>query len=517
MKKSLKYFFFGVAVTFLLGLGGLATFDYIRVANYIDITSSTLPAVAPSGTARIYVDSVSGTPLVSANQANYVPMLAQPKSNYIMNPDGQISQRISRTGSLQHATDTYGFDRWKLCNSTGGNCISQPSDSYLNRINTKVLSSNSVQLGIDCPTATITGEHVTVACKPADATMDGVIVANANSVSSFFNYPITHSNITFQASGGSLKEQGLVGNSYMTFYNNSGSSGKMLAIQVLDAFQIQNLRSRTATIQFKLKGTSGIGNVHCSLIQWATSATSVGQENATWANPFVATWGASGTEPVYTATGSYNYSNITAINSFTNYTGSIVNSVYSAPAGADWTQFGFTTVLPYDYNQIAIAFWTDSVVTSGNFFSITELGMYDAQEIQPYSVRPYQQELTLCQRYYWSFFGGTTNGQGSIALLGAGATTSTSESETLIQFPVTMRTTPVFSYTGTNGHLAFTTVFIGMPATSTPAIRSAGLNSPTAMMISVSGAVSFSGSQLPGWLEWTSSTTADQLQFNADY
>jgi hypothetical protein len=194
----------------------------------------------------------------------------------------------------------------------------------------------------------------------------------------------------------------------MDYGNFAGSTGKWLTIQVIDSIQAQNLRGKTVTVQFKCKATSSWGNLRCALIEWAPSSTAINKENAQWANPLVATWNAAGTDPTYTATSGYNYVKVAPNFAFPSLTGTIVNSAYQITTTQDWIQGAFTTVMPVDYQQMALAFWSDSTIAANGYIGLTEVGLYDALDIQPYNPRDITQELTMCERYCYVYQSGST-------------------------------------------------------------------------------------------------------------
>lgn len=79
-----------------------------------------------------------------------------------------------------------------------------------------------------------------------------------------------------------------------------------------------------------------------------------------------------------------------------------------------------------------------------NYIAITGVQMELGTVATPFEMRSYQQELALCQRYYYSFDTTTLYAHPGSAL-------STNTSSTRFYFPTTMRATPTGAFTGTVG------------------------------------------------------------------
>lgn len=98
----------------------------------------------------------------------------------------------------------------------------------------------------------------------------------------------------------------------------------------------------------------------------------------------------------------------------------------------------------------AVVGCTKLVETSGATFYITGVQLEKGVQATEFERRPYQQELALCQRYYWKSFPGTTapafNAGDTGALSWTLAASGAIIGGTQVTFPVTMRTTPSITY-----------------------------------------------------------------------
>jgi hypothetical protein len=88
-----------------------------------------------------------------------------------------------------------------------------------------------------------------------------------------------------------------------------------------------------------------------------------------------------------------------------------------------------------------------SVVGTNNaIFYITGVQLEQAYSATPFGYRPYGLELQLCQRYCYTL-GGSFNGSPAWNQYCIGALTSSTQFSGTMPLPITMRTTPSFSYT----------------------------------------------------------------------
>jgi hypothetical protein len=91
---------------------------------------------------------------------------------------------------------------------------------------------------------------------------------------------------------------------------------------------------------------------------------------------------------------------------------------------------------------------TSVVGTSGATFYITGVQLEVGSQATGFEYRQYQQELALCQRYYYKTKPGII-----VGTFGSAYTTATTSMQVIIQFPVTLRTIPTaLEQTGTAGN-----------------------------------------------------------------
>jgi len=454
MKKLFPYIL-GFSFFFLLGIGGRSAVDYIRCQQYMDIVGSAAPAVSASGEARLYVDSTTKSLAYSVNGNSYVTLAATTppqKQNYIINGDGALALRYGVDGDsgaggdvlansfgVVTGTDQYLCDRWKVgTNGSGGiiGCVCNPYNGF--QMNSKQLTSNIATIGIIGTTLGFANENYIVSCAPADAVFDGTrAIVGATGSSSTVTYGQTNANIGFTTTGGTLRELNLISNTYMGYHQVSGSA-KIMIYQPIEGDMTQQLRGKQVIVQFKAKG---IAILNAAIIESSNNITNgtgvIGQVK--WPNPLVNTWGGAGTDPTFnTGTNAFNFSYITP-SLVSN--GSIVRSCAQQTLSNDWAQYYFVTTLPTDYSQLGLVFWSDTIVSGFNMLALTEIGMFDSVELQPYVPRFPQIEKSLCQRYCYSMYSTAS----SSAVFAMGRCVSTNTVQILVNFPVYMRDNPNLS------------------------------------------------------------------------
>jgi len=138
-----------------------------------------------------------------------------------------------------------------------------------------------------------------------------------------------------------------------------------------------------------------------------------------------------------------------------------VGSGYSGTAGA-WSS---TTYL-------SSTGATSVVGTNGATFYITGVQLEKGTVATPFEFRSHGQELALCQRYYYQW----NSEGGSSTYLCTAFSYGTSQVYGVVKLPVTMRTTPALTTSGTASHYG---VFAGsteITATVVPVIERAGVD-----------------------------------------
>lgn len=111
-----------------------------------------------------------------------------------------------------------------------------------------------------------------------------------------------------------------------------------------------------------------------------------------------------------------------------------VGSTYSGTAGA-WASS----------NYISATGAVSVVGTNAATFYITGVQLEIGTAATPFEYRNYQQELAMCQRYYWRITGGST---ASFPGIGSGVATGGTSGRMYFKHPVTMRTSPTYSFGG---------------------------------------------------------------------
>jgi hypothetical protein len=132
---------------------------------------------------------------------------------------------------------------------------------------------------------------------------------------------------------------------------------------------------------------------------------------------------------------------------------------------------------------------TSVVGTNGATFYITGVQLEKGSVATPFDFRPYNQELFMCQRYYWKV---TSNGS-NITGFGSGQFTGSTNCNLIFSYPATMRASPTMSYSGSlnvNG---------GSSGFAVSAIAST-LCSPTYGRIDVTVSGATTGQGAAGWI-----------------
>jgi hypothetical protein len=88
---------------------------------------------------------------------------------------------------------------------------------------------------------------------------------------------------------------------------------------------------------------------------------------------------------------------------------------------------------------------TNLIGTNGATFYITGVQLEVGSSATGYEYRQYQQELALCQRYYWK----VVPDGGTICGFGSGQFANSTTANIIFNYPVSMRTAPTMAYGGT--------------------------------------------------------------------
>jgi len=143
---------------------------------------------------------------------------------------------------------------------------------------------------------------------------------------------------------------------------------------------------------------------------------------------------------------------------WTNISGSTVagSSLPTGTTASDWYSLSFTTSIPNDGTAAGIRIVIAETITgiSPSYWEVAAVQLEIAPQATPFSRAggSIGGELALCQRYYWQQVGQGTGASTTYGLFSLGAcTTSTNAFCGPIKFPVTMRTSPSFSFNNTIG------------------------------------------------------------------
>ena len=147
---------------------------------------------------------------------------------------------------------------------------------------------------------------------------------------------------------------------------------------------------------------------------------------------------------------------------------------------------------------------TSVVGTNGATFYITGVQLEAGSTASPFEYRQYGTELALCQRYFYKVTGSSGNGY---AMIGSGSSTSTTVAELLCPVPVTMRTIPSASYSGT------LTAQNGVTAANITSIN-AVYGGYSSMYVSVAVASGLTVGQ--GAFLYTQNATSNSFSFSAE-
>jgi len=231
--------------------------------------------------------------------------------------------------------------------------------------------------------------------------------------------------VQYQRSDGSA-EAGLTSLHFGT-WKKITNAGKLMIYQPIDGINSVSLKGKEITLQLQMKA-----NVAKTIRVAIIELQNAGTINVIPA-PFVTAWGASGVDPTLGA-------NLAII------TGAQSKSVTTA-----MQKFSVTVTVPSNSKNLICAVWSNSQFSVNDTLSIAEAGLFVSASEGPWLQRPIQQELILCQRYYWKTFdidtapaqnAGTTFIHLRWMCVTAGATTSRSPS---YYFPVEMFKSPTIT------------------------------------------------------------------------
>lgn len=173
-------------------------------------------------------------------------------------------------------------------------------------------------------------------------------------------------------------------------------------------------------------------------------------------------------------------------------TGNVAEINTTVTLTTSWQRFVlYDTALASGLTQIAVAFGFTPVGTAStnDWFEITGVQLEIGTALTPFEMRPLQQDLAVCQRYYYRWITDQTQ-----SFPGTGVCRSTTSITAQIKFPTTMRATPTgfaVSSTAANWsvYAAATTAANAVPA------NSSANNSPNEGVVTMSVASGLTAGQ----------------------
>jgi hypothetical protein len=207
--------------------------------------------------------------------------------------------------------------------------------------------------------------------------------------------------------------------------------------------QLTNDTTNLPNIQYCLRVARDSGNTATNLILTVSN-----QESLT-ARPFAGktvtvSWYARAGANYSAASSLLNYEFATGTgtdqNILASYTGQVLTTG-TRTLTTTWQRFSYTVTLAANATEFAIDFYFTPVGTAGaaDYFEITGVQVELGSVATTFSRAggTIQGELANCQRYFYQFVSGSNKD------IGMGAYYNSTQAHTFIQFPVTMRTTPV--------------------------------------------------------------------------
>jgi hypothetical protein len=180
-------------------------------------------------------------------------------------------------------------------------------------------------------------------------------------------------------------------------------------------------------------------------------------------------------------------------NVFTGFTGATNVIAQGATLTTTWQRFTFTStsVVPITATQLGLQFAYTPTGTAGanDYYEVTGVQIDVGSVALPFRTAgvSYQEELAMCQRYYFR----VTAGAGGYQRFGAGLAYTSTLAEVIIPFPVSMRIKPTaLEQSGTAGNYATvransaTDALTSVPAFSTSTLNSSTINCNSANLVS---------------------------------
>lgn len=256
---------------------------------------------------------------------------------------------------------------------------------------------------------------------------------------------------------------------YFGTFSKITTTGKIEVSQAVEAGNCLHLRGRTVRVQFKLKASSAkvIRAVLLQLTNAGTVDTVPGYAAGAPSGNFITAHGANTVDPTFGT----NLSKIAPV---------LLDNTTSRNTGLDcaattsWQRFGATFALPTDFKNLVLVIFTDSQFAAADSFSISEVGIYDGEEVRDWAPRTNASDLLNCLRYYCKSFPLATAPAQNAGLAGsvrgwvsvAGAVSTVNAA---VRFPVCMRIAPALTFfnpSAANAFMRNTTAATDATATS---------------------------------------------------
>ena len=174
-----------------------------------------------------------------------------------------------------------------------------------------------------------------------------------------------------------------------------------------------------------------------------------------------------------------------------------------------WVRYSIAVTIPAGVNEIQILFYWAGVGTAGtnDYADFTGIQFEAGPVATPFERRQYGQELSLCQRYYWI----NSSATNSVSYYMPVFAFSTTVAYGVIEFPVTMRTTPTISTTGTPANYR---IFLGGTAYALTGGPDIDIATPysSSIRFTTAGTLTVGQAGMAG----ANSSTAAFLGFNAE-
>ncbi len=218
-----------------------------------------------------------------------------------------------------------------------------------------------------------------------------------------------------------LGETGLT-SQYFGAFKKITSDGKLFIFQIAEGVNSVPLRGKTVIFQCQMKASSA-KTIRMGIFELATAGT-IDAVPAT----IVTAAGANSTDPTMG----------------TNV--AIITAAQSKSVTTSMQTFSVSVTVPATSKNIICAVWTDSQFAVNDILYIAEAGLYVSSEVQAWTPRPVQQELSLCNRYYRKSYAletapATVNAPNYLFVVAY----TTARLWLNVFYEVEMRTTPTFS------------------------------------------------------------------------